>query len=283
VFAPENTIVDVLTADDIEPTWLIPGMYLQGTTIAVAGESGVGKSVINYHLAMAVAAGVPAFGGLIPAGEPKRVLYFDEENSEQNRNKYIQQVWYGLMATQHDPDLALLQENLWVVAFNLGGEDWAVECEKWVRYVRPHAMWFDTATPCFHVQDENSNAEATAVLRRIEQIKRLTDPVCTALVMKHAKTRSMGEGRRRTMRGAKAWLSAADQTVYHVKRPGRPTKDGLSVTWIEPDKTRAWGLNQNIYVTPSHTDKAKTGIVLKGSYTASQEHRQAVKEEGGDE
>jgi len=258
-------------------------MYLQGTTVAVAGESGVGKSVINYHLAMAMAAGVPAFGGLIPASEPKRVIYFDEENSTQNRHTYLQQVFYGLMVTQPDLDMALLHENLRIAAFQLGGEGWEVACRNWVESFRPHAMWFDTSTPCFNVQDENSNSEATAILRRIEQIKQLTDPVCTALVMKHAKTRMLGEGRRRTMRGAKAWLSAVDQTVYHVKRPGRPTKDGLSVTWIEPDKTRAWGLNQNIYISPRYTDKARTGIVLSGSYKASAEHKQAVKEEGGDD
>ena len=278
---PDNPIVDILTAKQVDPVWLFPDLALQGALVCIAGEPGSGKSYLSYHLGLAIAAGQPALGGLIPGGEPRRVLYFDEENSEQDRNKYLQRCWYGLMSQKHDPDLGLLYENFWPVHFWLGGKDWFEKAAIWIEHVRPHVIIFDTATPCFNILNENDNGEATQVVKQVRELMRMTDPVATAWIMKHAKTRTE-KGGRRYIRGAKAWQGMADAVIFQVKATGRPRRDGLNLTRMEPDKTRAFGLTRTIHITPRWTDAAKTGLALDGSYTASKDHKQAQAEEDGD-
>ena len=75
------------------------------------------------------------------------------------------------------------------------------------------------------------------------------------------------------MRGAKAWHSAPDGVMFQVKTRGRPRKDGLSLTRLEPDKTRAYGLSRIVYITPEWTDNQRTGLVLHGSYNPDKEHK----------
>ena len=42
-------------------------------------------------------------------------------------------------------------------------------------------------------------------------------------------------------------------------------------------------MTETIFITPSYTDEAKTGLVLKGSYTPDREHKAKLEEEEGDE
>jgi RecA-family ATPase len=276
----ENPIVDILTAEERDPVWLIPDMLLQGQLICLAGDAGTGKSYLSYSLAMCVAAGCPALGGLIPAQPPKRVLYFDQENGGQDREKYLRRVWKGLRDINgEEPDLGLLMENFWPMSFILGGEDWADVAAMAIEQIQPHMLIFDTATPCFSIKEENSNGEATIAINTVRKLMALTDPIASAIILKHAKTRTDKETRIRSMRGAKAWKGAADGTMFQVMATGRPRKNGLRPTHLEPDKQRAYGLQGTIYITPKWADEDKHGLSLSGSYSASKEHRLAQKEE----
>ena len=84
------------------------------------------------------------------------------------------------------------------------------------------------------------------------------------------------------MRGAKAWLGSTDGTWFQVRLPGRPRKQGF-LTRLEPDKTRAYGLQQPIYITPEWTADDKSGLYLHGSYAPSKEHKRKLAEEGQDD
>lgn len=285
-FAPENDIIDILTAEEVEPDWLIPNLFAQGTMVVLGGEPGTGKSYVSYTLSLAIAAGVKALSGIVPAREPKRVLYFDEENSPQDRNKYLQRSFNGLgglKTKRNQSGLAAdaLQDNFWAVHFHLGNDDWVDRAAEWVDFVRPHLMVFDTATPCFAIGDENENAEATQAMKGVRQLMRMTDPHGTSLILKHAKIRSE-KGGRRTLRGAKAWQSGADAVLFQVRAPGRP-RDGLNVTRLVPDKVRAYGLPQTLYITPEWTDDERTGLRLLGSYQADSEHRAAERLDDGED
>lgn len=280
----ENPIVDILCADEREPNWLIPDLILQGALVCLAGDAGTGKSYLSYTLAMAIASGCPALGGLIPAGEPRKVLYFDQENGGQDRDKYLRRVWLGLAEGNGGvvPDLGLLQENFWPLSFVLGSEGWQDVVTQAIEQVEPRAMFFDTATPAFAILEENSNSEATQAISSLRKLMALTDPVASSIVLKHAKTRTEKGTGQRTMRGAKAWKGAADNTLFQVMATGRPPKNGLRVTRLEPDKVRAYGLQDTIYITPRWTDSDRNGLSLTGSYTASKDHRIAAKEEEAD-
>jgi hypothetical protein len=288
-FDPTNPIVDILVGDDEEPPWLVPEMFLQGNLICLGGEPGAGKSYVSYTIGLAIAAGCKALSGIVPNGEPRRVLYFDDENSQADRNKYLKRSWTALMQGVSDEKrltyLERLQDNFWPVHYHLGGDDWPERVEEWIDFMNandtpPHVMVFDTAASCFDIQDENNNAEASKCIKVLRHLMGMGDPVITALVLKHAKIRS--DRGRRTLRGAKAWIGMADSVMFQVKAAGRPRKDGLSLTRLEPDKTRAFGLSQPIYITPSYTDEARSGLQLDASFHASKEHTQRIREEESD-
>ncbi len=280
-----NEILDILCGPEEDPHWLIPNLFLQGALICLAGEAGAGKSYVSYTMGLAIASGLSTFSGLIPASsEPKRVLYFDEENSLQDRNKYLRRSWFGLMKQNKVKDdstyLERLDENFWVCSFHLGTEGWQDAARYAIEQVQPHVIIFDTATPAFNIEDENSNSEATQAVKDVRILMKLCDPVCTAIILKHAKMRTE-KGGRRSMRGAKAWQGAADGVMFQVAATGRPRRDGLKLTRLEPDKTRAFGLRQTIYISPSWTDEDRNGLLLEASYSATKEHKHAeAKEEG---
>lgn len=277
----DNPIADILWAEEQEPEWLVKDLMLQGSLICLAGEPGAGKSYVSYSAALALGSGVQALGGIIPATDPKKVLYFDQENGVGDRDKYLRRSWTGLTRDGNAPDVGLLHEHFRPVHFALGGPDWFERAAEWVEHWHPHLMVFDTATPCFHIQDENNNAEATQVINDLRRLMRLTDPVATTIVLKHAKV-SSEKGGKRTMRGAKAWQGAADAVWFQVRSPGRPRRHNLQLTRLIPDKTRAYGLDATIYITPHYTDEEKTGLVLEASYTPSKEHKSALTR-GGEE
>lgn len=279
----DNPIRSILAAEDADPEWLIKDLLLQGTLVCLAGEPGAGKSLVSYTLALAKASGWSALSGLVPEGPPERVVYFDQENSPQNRNKYITRSWWGL-ADSHGlpPDADLLEENFIPVHFHLGAADWFDVAADFISHFQPRLAVFDTAASCFDIEDENNNAEAARVLKQLRQLMTVTDPPLTVLVLKHAKS-TVGKGERRKMRGATMWQSLADQVMFQVRCQGRPRKGGLQLTRLVPDKTRAYGLTEEIFITPSYTDEAKTGLLLEASTTPSSEHKRARRSEEGDE
>lgn len=239
-----------------------------------------GKSQISYIIALAIASGCRAFSGIVPAGEPRRVLYFDEENSAQDRNRYLRRAWRGLTHANDgvEPDLGRLQENFWPMHFTLGDDDWQDIAAHAIEQVKPHAMFFDTATPAFNIQDENSNSEATHAIKKLRELMAMTDPVATAIVLKHAKLRT--QKGRRTMRGAKAWQGSADSVIFQVKATGRPRKDGLSLTRMYNDKTRAFGLDQPVFFSPKYLDGDERKVLLiDGSHEPDRAHKEALAEE----
>lgn len=280
----DNDIVDVLCAPDTEPEWVVKDLMVQGSFITLCGESGAGKSIVSYHIAMSIAAGLPVLG-LLKAGEPKRVVYFDNENSGPDRTKYLKQVWLGLKATNKGktPDLGLMQENFWVIPtghkYALGNDDWTEKLAIVMEGLHPDAAFFDTAAACFNIEEENSNSEAAKVIREIKRQMAMVDPPASPWVIKHAKTRTE-KGQIRTVRGAKIWKDQSDSLLFFIKASiGRPRKDGLVLTRMVPDKRRAWGLPRSLYITPSWTNPERSGLKLDGSYSADKAHKEAEKED----
>lgn len=275
-----NNIVDILSADDVPPEWFIPDMFLQGGFYSLVGESGAGKSYISYTMALAIASGSKGLSGIIPAGDPKTVLYFDDENSVQDRNKYLKRAWLGLTYQNgEEPDLGKLIQHFWPFDGKLGGEDWPDVLADAIRTYKPHAVFFDTANACFGIDDENANGEAGQVIREVKRLLRTVDPAVAAVILKHAKTRTE-KGQIRTMRGAKIWKDQSDGVLFQVKGGGRPRLDGLSLTRLIPDKVRAYGLQKPIYITPRYIDAERTGLMLDASYKPGKEH---LKSEAKDE
>lgn len=272
---PDNDIVDILEGEEEKPRWCVPGLLAAGQFMAMIGESGAGKSYLTYVQGLSVAAGLSSLSGWIgKPDEPKTVLYFDDENSVIDRNKYLRRVWNGQLVAhkvkrdteRHAELLDNLNRNFRAFSFVLGNDEWPETLERYVEQFEPDLVVFDTANSCFAIENENDNAEAIGAIRTVKRILQSLDKAAAALALKHQKTfHAHDKGDVRQMRGAKVWKDASDSTVFMIKSTGRKRVDGLVRTRLEPDKVRAFGLGQTIYITPSWTDSLKTGLLLEGS------------------
>lgn len=251
----------MLTTEIREPIWIVESIIPASTIVLVAGDPGVGKSVMNLCEGMHIALGLPF---LDCQTRQTRVLYFDEENSFPDLSAYVQQLWIGM--GQPDPDT--LSTNFKLEHFSLGRHDWPTLMANIIKREEPGMIYIDTATSALAIKQENENAEAHAVVQLLRHMIPLSPSQPSIKIMKHAKYQNSGgtEGSpRRTIRGAKAWLGAVDQTMFHIRAgAGRPRDDGLHPTILVPDKSRAFGLKRNILITPAWTNTTPNGLILKG-------------------
>ena len=151
-----NPILDILMAEESEPQWLVKDLPApRNPWVCLAGEPGAGKSYVSPTPSpLALAAGCEALGGLVPAGEPKRIVYFDEENSSGDREKYLRRSFFGRSGRQ-GAGLGKSRRQLLARGFPfLGDLDWFDRAAEWVEFVEPHLIVVDTATPAFNIQDE---------------------------------------------------------------------------------------------------------------------------------
>lgn len=242
----EKNLADIVTRPSRPPDWVVPGILHKGTLVVLAGQPGVGKSVLSLSLAVAKASGYPFLGRDLTRG---RVLYFDEENSQPDFEEYLRWAWRGLGR----PDPTLL-ENLQMERFSLAEKSSSFEGH--FRYMRecatqfqPELIILDTATPACQIKDENDNAMATSAIQHLRAVQQAASGSCM-LILKHAKVDT--EHGTHTVRGAKAWVGATDATIFHM---GTPTKrvDGLRDSQLVPEKVRAFGLQETLKIVPSWT------------------------------
>ena len=244
----------IFAEETVEPTWLVHQMFPRGTLIALVGEAGAGKSYLSYYLSYCVALGRP-FLGFSTVQTP--VLYFDEENSRPDAIQYQHWVWRALGC----PEPALLDpvihpQHLALLA------GWKGPMAALATKYRPGLIVVDTATPALHIQDENDNAEATQAIQSLRGIQDAAGNETTILILKHEREKKEGHGR--SVRGAKTWLGAVDQVVYHARLRGKPRADGLFDTLLTPEKHRAFALRHRIRIQPNWTDDTPQGLNLQG-------------------
>lgn len=251
---------EILTTEFKPPKWIVEGIIPASTVVLVAGDAGVGKSVMNLCEGLHIALGLPFFGYKT---EQHRVLYFDEENSRPDIGAYLQSLWLGL----GQPDKTVLRENFFVEHFSLGTAQWPERLRALAKEIQPGIIYIDTATSALSIDDENSNSEAQKACQQLRHIIQATESRPAIKILKHAKYQSGGghQGKvRRTIRGAKAWKGAVDQTQFHIRAQGAPKKGGLHTTILVPDKKRAFGLRGNIRIEPFETEAEPKALTLKG-------------------
>lgn len=245
---------EILSKEVIEPTWIVKDMIPLGTMIVLAGEAGAGKSYLMYALMYAVAAQQPFLGH---ATVPTRVLYFDEENAEPDFLQYNQWAWAAAGCTPTEQ----LDAQLRIEHFSLLG-GWKEPMQRAIKEHQPGLVIIDTATPALHIQDENDNAEASRAIQALRAIRQGAGHPITFIVLKHERQRD-DQGHRRTIRGAKVWLGAFDQVLFHVIAPGaKRRKDGTRKTRLEPDKLRAFALDHVIEINPEKLIGPPNSLIL---------------------
>lgn len=248
---------DILTNTDPAPSYLVENLFYRGQVVVIAGEPGVGKSFLQYTLAMSLASGLNFLN--IPSHTTK-VLYFDEENAKPDLQQYLRQIWRGL----GKPSIANMEANLFIQHFALDAQ-----AKERYRYmiqlaakIKPGLIVIDTVTPVCAIEDENHNGEASKAMRQLRRVKEAAGPDCVMILLKHAKF-SHDTTERQTIRGAKSWLGEADCVIYHKLAQGKPRSDGLRDCRLFPDKVRAFGLRTELKIVPSWIgDGSEKGIIL---------------------
>lgn len=236
----------------MKPSWLVEDILCQGQFVCCAGEPGVGKSFLWYYMSLCIAVGIPFLGR--PTTESK-ILYFDEENSPPDLKQYLRWAWKGL----GQPSLDLVTSNLFIEHFELArnGTNRFKYMMQRAAEIKPALIVLDTATSACGIEDENDNAEASRVLAKLRLVQRAgstNDVQTTVGILKHAKfTHDPSE--RRSIRGAKTWMGEVDSVIFHTASPGRPRKDGIRATTLEPEKVRAWGLKESLKIFPKWAEK----------------------------
>lgn len=250
-------LADILVSEDPDPAWIVDGLLYQGQMVIVAGEPGVGKSFLQYTLAMAIAAGLSFLH--LPTRHMK-VLYFDEENARPDLQQYLRYIWRGL----GQPSIAELEQYLYIQHFALaaqGPNRFQYMAEVAAR-VQPGLIICDTVTPVCAIVDENDNAEASRSMRALRRVKEVAGEATAMILLKHSLF-SHDQTKRQTIRGAKDWLGSADAVWFHKLAQGKPRMDGLKNCRIFPDKVRAFGLRNELQIVPQWCGAGlEKGVVL---------------------
>ena len=239
---------EVLMGTDPKPAFLIDGLLYEGQILIIAGDPGAGKSFLQYHIGMSLAAGREQVLGLPTSPGPHTVLYFDVENSRQDLHQYLRWIWRGL----DQPPTDTLQKHLVIDHFGLlrGPKERIKHLVSTAEQVHPALIVIDTVTTCMGIEDENDNSEAAEAMRILRATKEAAGPTCAMVLLKHAKF-SHDPAEKQTIRGAKAWLGDVDGVIYHRVVRGHPRQDKLRNTKLSPDKVRAFGLRSDIVITPA--------------------------------
>jgi RecA-family ATPase len=194
--------------------WVVEDLAVSAEAWVVAGDGGVGKSMLTMALALAVAGGASTFLGkkILKHG---RVLYVDEESSAALAVQRIN----ALSAPEPTPDLrdtpwlrkpSLSPEQvenleyLWYAGVDLLGEPELLHEE--ALEIQPVLVIVDSLSRVSIGGDENSNPDMTKLMRKgVIPIAR--DTGAAVLVLHHTDKEGLGP------RGASSIRNTSDQTL----------------------------------------------------------------------
>jgi hypothetical protein len=186
------------------PKMLIKKLLPASGIAFIGGQSGAGKTFVAIALAVALAGGTEFFKYNVK--EPIGVAFVAAEGI----GMFAQRVAAAKLAAEMKGPIPFawsgsvpnLQTQEGTTAFIAELRSLKQEMQK--RFdVRLGAIFMDTVAACFVMQDENSNAEVSSIMRHI------SDSVGTVIIPIHHYGKDAGTG----LRGASAWRGAADVTI----------------------------------------------------------------------
>ena len=221
-------VSNLLSKPPMPVEWLVDNLFPAGYVFMIYSPEGVGKTVLSFNLAIAIASGTSFLGRKT---HPGTVLYCDEENPDQYTYDILTKM---CRARKIDPQS--LSETFLMGRFALSGkkpEEWCSQLGRTIEILRPALMVLDTFSSILpNIENvENDNAIMKAYLRYL-RIAKIASPE-TAILILHHPPRNADRPR-----GAGAIGQDVD-AYYSLKRPkGRPGKAGDKHTILFPGKAR---------------------------------------------
>ena len=209
--------------------WLVHGFMPRGTVLMWASDYGVGKSLLAYDLAIAIATGQPFLGFPCVQGP---VLYFDEENARSFAHERVYKLGQGREVKQLDGIFLLHLQQMMARTVR----DWSRDMAEATERVRPALVVIDTLSsfyggPGLGKENDASMMKGLLAVLRASSLKYGG----TLLILHHIPKDPM---QRRSPRGSGAIGGDVDGYWSLAHERGRPNKSGFRTTTLRPEKVR---------------------------------------------
>jgi hypothetical protein len=252
---------------DLPPIpWLVEGLIPRGGICLLAGDSGVGKSWLSFHLAQTVAAGIPFVGHF--GSEPGGVLYLDAESGENLARRRFKKLWRGL-SEEHPGLTSDIPVSLMLSAVNMdeGG------CAALTQRIRQDSVALVILDPMIHFGsgDENNAREAAAFLDGLRGVARETGAAFLLVHHVRKESRMASNAPGQMIRGSSAIRGVMDSILY-VRRPN------AGKLQVEHDKSRHAEALPSFLVEITDPDEQTTCVTYAGEFGTSGENRQEIAE-----
>lgn len=201
----------------VAPNYLIEGTLPKGGVVFLGGQSGAGKTFIECQIATCLATGEDFFGLsvkervgvmiLAAKGESTLANHLEAARRERDAAQFLPIAWRGAIADLFsDQERAALLSQLRLV-----DEHFKSEFD-----VRLGCIFVDTMAQAFGFTDENSNAEASRALVKMQAISR---DLGALVIPVHHFGKSSDSG----LRGASAFRANADGAVVVLAEKNEAT------------------------------------------------------------
>ncbi len=214
-----TSVQDLLAMDFENLTPVIgEGILPETCGLLIAGDSGVGKSLITLEWAIHLAMGLDLYGGGLLIPNARKVMIFQRENIPPT----VQERMFGMLEELGIKDLP---DNIFFAnqEFRYNVSDY--ECvKKMISAINESGADVYIADPLssFHTKDENSNIEMRRVMDTFTDISRATG--AAVIIIHHFKKPQKGQLDVNRVRGAKSLVDWADTLLtFEVKTKGSDT------------------------------------------------------------
>jgi hypothetical protein len=216
-------ISELLALPEVEPDWMVDQLFTVGSNGWVAAEPKVGKSWIVLELVYALTTGMP-FLGRFAVKQPRRVIYIQEEDSEQRVARRFRKLLRGT------PERGLPTDEYLRWSVRVG---FKIDSQAWVNRLREELIAFPAEVVVLdvfnrlHSLEENKQADMTRVLNTLMDFNRIFG--CAFIVVHHNRKPQAGsEARANQMIRGSGVLAGWGECSLYLRRDKQ--KDTIIVT-----------------------------------------------------
>lgn len=207
------------TTPDEPPQWILPTILEAGSRLLLAGDEGVGKSLLIAQLAVRLAAGLPALPGVGPDG-PLCVLVLDGELNERTIRRRLQPL--AQHADLQPGQLLYVLAPTGIDLLRPGDHGALVDL---CRAYRPDLLVIDSLYRAF-VGDPDDPRVGGEVQRALDGIR--ADIGCALLLACHYRKRANDGAKRRQLddlAGSRVWKAWPETVIDITDKALRVLKD----------------------------------------------------------